>query len=176
MPCPTCNHEHTACSALGFCTKALFLNVRPEEVSSAALVAAARATISEAARREGITSSGFHAWIVDKAWMNEVQIVNQNMRPVEVDLDCLEPTDEQIDTDQAEAALERLRDFFRSNFFAQTHGGQVFVTARWHHQFASVATVIGACHPEESQWWPRKIKGEFIDPRAANDNRPVTDE
>lgn len=142
----------------------------------AGFVVAARRTVSAAAERDGVKYPGCHQWILDKAWETKVQIVNQNEIPVEADLDCLEPTDPQIDNDEAETALLRLNDFFRSNFFTPMRGGQVFVTARWRRQFACVATIIGACHPEESQWWPRKIRGNFVDPRVANDNRPIEDE
>lgn len=172
MPCPIYPNTLTACRVLGICTAKHFLIVRADEVTFPALVIAVRKTVSQVAANENIKPSGCRDWFYNMLWDMKVQVVNQNMRPVDIEMDVFEPSDALTDHHDVDAFDERLRDFCRSNVCTTPRAGRVFVTRKWHPHFATVATIIGACHPEESQWWPRKIRGKFIDPRVANDSRP----
>ena len=174
MVCTTTNItecEH-ACPFIGYCSAKLFQILREEDLKRAEIVRAVRKTIFGVTQAEGVTPSRTRAWLYDKLWQIKVQPVNQNHKPVDFDTDCFEPTDEDIDKDVVPVFEERLREFFRTNAHSEPNQGRVFVTSRWHTQFMSMATIVGSYRPDESQWWPRVINGEYVDPKVANLNRP----
>ncbi|MEM1377069.1 MAG: hypothetical protein AAGG69_06740 [Pseudomonadota bacterium] len=174
MPCSDCpDPKFSACRHLGFCTKKRFAAVSSADLNQSNIVSAIRQTTYELTANENVRPSGVRAWLCDKLWQQKVQSVDQFMRPLEPDLDYFEPTDEDIDNDRADIFDEQLREFFRVNACAAPRNiHSAFVTERWHPQFKCMATVVGVSHPERARWWPRVIRGQYIDPRVANDNRP----
>ena len=145
-----------------------------EELIHAEIVRAVRMTVYGAAMAKHIKPMGCRSWLYDELWRARVQIIDRRSHKIVPDMDSFEPSDAQIDNGTAAIFDERLRDFFRGNACSAPRGGRVFVTKRWHRQFAIMATIIGASHPEEVQWWPRVIDGDYVDPRIANDNHPPT--
>lgn len=171
MTCPFHQSCDQSCRHLGVCTKRWFLQVRAEDVKKTEHVRAVRETVSKLTRGKNVKPARCRNWLYDLLWELRVQPVNQNREPVEPDMDDFEPTDEIIDNDLVPLFDERQREFFRVNACSEPNPGLVFVTARWHTQFATMATIVGAYCPDESQWWPRVINGQYVDPRVANDNR-----
>lgn len=167
-----CATYYRACRHLGYCTKTRFLQLHAKELVHSEIVRAARLTVYRVTNAKNIKPMGCRDWLYDELWKARVQTVNRKGHPVEPDMDCFEPSDAEIDNGMAHTFDERLRDFFRSNACNPPSGGRVFVTKRWHRHFTTMATIIGASHPEVAQWWPRMIDGKYVDPRAANDDRP----
>ena len=172
MPCKNFADCTEACCHLGYCMKTAFLKFETEELVQPEIVRAVRRTVCELADAQNIKPLGCRDWLYRELWNAKVRIIDQGGRTVVPDMDCFEPTDDQIDDGAAWKFDERLREFFRSNACRAPQHGRVFVTKRWHRHFASMATIIGSSYPTESQWWPRVINGKYVDPNIANVNGP----
>lgn len=171
QPRPDC--QINACRNLGICSRIAFLVVKPEEVQNKNFVRHVRLTTSKATQENGIAPSQMPDFLNDKYRDAKLKVINRNHVEVDLGMEHLEASDHDIDTDRAKKVLEDLREFFRNNAFNPPQGNRrVFVTQRWHLQFATMASVIGVSYPDQSRWWPRIINGDFVDPRVANDNRP----
>jgi len=108
-------------------------------------------------------------FIVDLDWNAKRLVVNCKGQLSPPDLSVLLPTDEQIDSGDADgdAFYNRLNDRFRNAFCRplQPHVVPYFRTES-RPLFAVVSTVIIAAYPFETDSWPRRYP-------AANDNEPV---
>lgn len=165
------------CQTLGYCTRKSFLAIDRGEVMKAGLVMAVRTDAFDITQRKGVYPAAAREWLNDEYRDATLEVINRNGVEVDLMMECYEATDEQIDNGTAEIWEEALREFFRTNACSQPQiAGHVFVTEKWHRQFATMASVIGVSYPEKSRWWPRIIDGEYVDPRVANTNAaPNTD-
>lgn len=150
-----------------------FLAVGLAELGRSEIVRVIRRDTFIITSAKGIKPSKCREWLNNEYRDSKPQVVDFFNKAIELDMSCFEPSDDEIDLGRANSFDEALREFFRSNACCPPHNRcRMFVTARWHRHFMTMASIVGVSHPEVSQWWPRIIGGKYFDPRVANNNRP----
>lgn len=151
-----------------------FRVIADKELEDRDLIFAIRNTCFEVSRTKELMPGDWLTFLTNTYHHLKVMMVDINGRPLWLNTDVFEASDEEIDADMWPTITRRRREFFEYNCCraANENGGNV--EKAWRRQFLVMASIVGAAMLEEAGRWPRRtvVRAIWDIKKPANDNRP----
>jgi hypothetical protein len=121
-----------------------------------------------------ISAAKWVDFLLDEFSRLDICVMNEHRQPVTLDAEIFEPTDAEIDADEAERVHARITDWFEATMCKSVPDHiRPRLRREARERFRFTATVLRALFPLEAMMWG--VRPANDNERAANDNLPAAE-